>query len=37
MEGLKALIIPVIDWTLRIAGAAALVAVASFYIWWRCL
>jgi len=34
MDGLQNLLIPIIDWALRIAGAASLVVVAVFIVWW---
>jgi hypothetical protein len=34
MEGLKSIIIPIIDYGLRIAGCGALVVIAFFLAWW---
>lgn len=34
MEGRMQLLIPIIDWTLRIVGAASLVVIAFFIGWW---
>ena len=34
MEGLRDILVPVIDWGLRITGAVALVVTAGFLTWW---
>jgi hypothetical protein len=34
MNGLYQLLIPIIDWALRIIGCAALVIIAFFICWW---
>lgn len=34
MEGFQNLIIPFVDWLLRIAGAISLVCIAFFLAWW---
>lgn len=34
MEGFKELLIPALDYALRVAGAVSLVVIAAFLAWW---